>query len=375
MTTNKRPAWVLNLILIGVGVVFALVLVGAVLLLFPQLRPNTIRFTVEMGDIFYHQAAWMMPPENGKEVLATYWLEWDQDGFRVPHWRAQDYTVVALGDSFTEAPNAPKPWPDILATTLDVPVRNLGFRGFGPREEMQSFEIYGNPQEVETVVIGFFEGNDLSNAYTTRNSEFEPPSAVTDRSMIPTDIAAIPDRDERYPMQIAINGDISDIALLEGYVWMLNGSYETYRDSRNLALTARNWRAIAEAAPQACVVIAYFPDKSHIYLPYLTIDDQPILLQKTMETVLDNRNRLVQQEAPQMSFDLVLANLDHQRDAVAEMAAASGLPFIDLTPVLAEAAANGELTYYTYDTHWNQRGHELAGNAIAAFLKSQPCNQ
>lgn len=373
MTTNKRHAWVLNLILIGVGVVFALALVGIVLLLFPQLRPNTIRFTVEMGDIFYHQAAWMTPPENGKEVLATYWLEWDQEGFRVPHWRAQDYPVVALGDSFTEAPNAPKPWPDVLATALDMPVRNLGFRGFGPREEMQSFEIYGQPQEVETVVIGFFEGNDLSNAYTTRNNDFQPPSAVTDRSMIPTDIAAIPDRDERYPMQINIHGEISDIALLEGYVWMLNGSYETYRDSRNLALTERNWRAIAEAAPQACVVVAYFPDKSHIYLPYLTAEDQPILMQKTMETVLDNRNRLIQQAAPEMSFDSVLANLDHQRDAVAEMAAAVGLPFIDLTPVLADAAADSELVYYTYDTHWNQRGHELTGNAIAEFLESQPC--
>lgn len=373
MTTNKRPAWVLNAILVGVGVVFALLLVGGVLLLFPQLRPNTIRFTVEMGDIFYHQAAWMTPPENGKEVLATYWLEWDHDGFRVPHWRAQNYTVVALGDSFTEAPNAPKPWPDVLATALDKPVRNLGFRGFGPREEMQSFEIYGQPREVETVIIGFFEGNDLSNAFTTRNNEFEPPSAVTDRSMIPTDITAIPDRDERYPMQISINGEISDIALLEGYVWMLNGSYETYRDSRNLELTALNWRAITEAAPQACVIVAYFPDKSHIYLPYLTAEDQPILMQKTMETVLDNRNRLIQQPAPEMTFDAVLANLDHQRDAVAEMASASGLPFIDLTPVLSEAAASGELTYYTYDTHWNQRGHEIAGNAIAAFLETQPC--
>lgn len=374
MTTNTRPTWVLNLILIGVGVVFALALVVIALLLFPQLRPNTIRFTVEMGDIFYHQAAWMAPPENGKEVLETYWLEWDADGFRVPHWRADHYPVVALGDSFTEAPNAPKPWPDVLATALNLPVRNLGFRGFGPREEMQSFEIYGQPKEVETVVIGFFEGNDLSNAYTTRNKEFEPPSAVTDRSMIPTDISAIPDRDERYPMQIEINGVFSDIALLEGYAWMLNGSYETYHDSRNLALTARNWRAIAEAAPQACVIVAYFPDKSHIYLPYLTPEDQPILMQKTMETVLDNRNRLTQQPAPDMAFDALVANLDHQREAVTETAASLNLPFIDLTPVLAQAAANGELTYYTYDTHWNQRGHELAGNAIAEFIKSGVCN-
>jgi hypothetical protein len=72
---NKRPAWVLNLILFGIGVVFALGLVGVALALFPQLRPGTVRFTVEMGDIFYHQAPWMRPPDNPKEVLASYWLE------------------------------------------------------------------------------------------------------------------------------------------------------------------------------------------------------------------------------------------------------------------------------------------------------------
>ncbi|NOG49496.1 MAG: hypothetical protein HND48_08660 [Chloroflexi bacterium] len=62
-STRLSPR-LLNVILIGVGIVFALIIAGVVLLLFPQLRPNTIQFTVAMGDIFYHQGPWMRPVEN-----------------------------------------------------------------------------------------------------------------------------------------------------------------------------------------------------------------------------------------------------------------------------------------------------------------------
>lgn len=370
---QKRPSWVLNLALIGIGLVFALAVIGVVLLAFPQFRPNMMSFRVEQGDIFYHQAPWMRPPENMREVLATYWLAWDEEGFRIPHRRADTYTVVALGDSFTEAPNAPKPWPDVLADALDTPVRNLGFRGFGPREEMQAFELYGNPETVDIVVIGYFEGNDLSNAYSQRNAEFSPPANVTDRGMVPTDFSTITDRDERYPMQVELNGEAHDIAFLEGYIWALNAPVEVYAESRNLNLTRRNWAAIREMAPDACVVVAYFPDKGHIYLPYLSPDDRPILLQKATETYLNGDRVLTMREAP-TTFEALLANLDNQRDAVQAITAELGLPMLDLTPMFEEAASNGEITYYTYDTHWNQRGHDLAGQAIADFLAAQPCS-
>lgn len=372
MTSNRRPPWVLNLALAAFGLIFALAIIGVVLLLFPQFRPNTIRFTEAMGDIFYHQAAWMRPPENPNSVLAMYWLEWNEDGFRVPHRRADRYPVVALGDSFTEAPNAGRPWPDVLAGALNKPVLNLGFRGFGPREEMQSFELYGDPKAVETVVIGYFEGNDLSNVFTTRNNEFSPPSAVTDRGMIPTDFSTVTDRDERYPMQIEINGVVSDIAFLEGYIWALNGTFDTFSRSRNLSLTLRNYQAIRDAAPQACVIIAYFPDKAHIYLPYLTAEDRPTLVQKTEQTFLRD-SRWLGQAPTMMAFDEILANLDNQRDAFVAAVKDSGAPIIDLTEVLSEAASAGEITYYTYDTHWNQLGHEIAGAAIAEYIQTNPC--
>ncbi|MDQ7035589.1 MAG: hypothetical protein Q9P01_12360 [Anaerolineae bacterium] len=43
-------------------------------------------------------------------------------------------------------------------------MRNLGFRGYGPQEEAIVFEEYGLAESPEVVVIGFFGGNDISNA-------------------------------------------------------------------------------------------------------------------------------------------------------------------------------------------------------------------
>ncbi|MBK9122522.1 MAG: hypothetical protein IPM16_05285 [Chloroflexi bacterium] len=376
MSSSTQPTSLsprlLNIILIGVGIVFALIIVGAALLFFPQLRPNTIQFTVAMGDIFYHQGPWMRPVENPNQPLSIHWLAWDAEGFRVPHRTADRYPVVALGDSFTEAANVGRPWPDALASALDRPVRNLGFRGFGPREEMQAFELYGDAADVDIVVIGFFEGNDLSNAVTSRGRDFQPPSEVTDREMIPTDVSAIAERDERYPMQVELAGGAQDIAFLEGYVWANTGAVETYADSANLNLTARSWRRILEQAPDACVVLAYFPVKSHVYLPYLSEAGRARLIEKAELTLLNDSGELAQRQEP-LAFDALLAARGNQRDAVLARAEAEGLATIDLTPVLETAAASGEMVYYTYDTHWNQRGHDLVGEAIGRAIAGGLC--
>lgn len=373
MDKNQRPAWIFNVALGIFGLVLALGIIGGVLLTFPQLRPNMITFTVGMGDIFYHQAAWMRPPENPNEILSLHPLEWDENGFRKPHMTAAEYEIVALGDSFTEAANAARPWPDVLASALNTPVLNLGFRGFGPREEMFAFERYGQPEKVKTVVLGLFEGNDLSNVYVTRDHDFEPPINFTNRDMIATDMSLVTERDERYPVMMDINGQTSEIAFLEGYTWGLNGSYETFSGSRNVALLVENLLHIRDMAPQTCFVLAYFPEKGHIYLPYLQPVSRDIVMQKSSHVILDADGALSSEPAS-LLFDEFLNNRGNQRDAVVEAVTALGIPVIDLTPVFERAAAAGEITYYTYDTHWNQRGHDLAGEAIAAFLRSSPCN-
>jgi len=48
-----------------------------------------------------------------------------------------------------------------------------------------------------------------------------------------------------------------------------------------------------------------------------------------------------------------------------------GFPVLDLTPALKAAnSAPFWKTYLTFDRHWNARGHRVAGQAVAAYLRS-----
>lgn len=358
------------------GVAFAGGMLLLLLTLFPQLRPGITLFTVNQGDIFITQAPWIKPPENPGEILAMYWINWDENGFRIPQRQADVYPILAIGDSYTEAPNVARPWTDVLAEKSGIAVQNLAYRGFGPVEEAAVLERFGAEAQPETVIVGYFEGNDLSNAVNSQDNPIQMPWEITreSRTLIETDLSKITERDERYPMQVDLNGTLHDIAFLEPYAWILNTSKEDFSQSLNVQITLESYRQMRQSVPDACLIVAYFPGAPHIYLPYLQADDQPILLQKAERFTAKADKKLKAQSAPEMTFDELLASLPNQRDVIKEQIEEAGMIFFDLTPVLQQAAANGQMLYYTYDTHWNQDGHNLVGQAIADFLAMQPCN-
>jgi hypothetical protein len=55
---------------------------------------------------------------------------------------------------------------------------------------------------------------------------------------------------------------------------------------------------------------------------------------------------------------------------LASFCAARRVPLLDLTPALA-AAARQQPVYFRLDDHWNRRGHQVAAEAAAAFLRQQ----
>ena len=52
------------------------------------------------------------------------------------------------------------------------------------------------------------------------------------------------------------------------------------------------------------------------------------------------------------------------RADVRRWCAENGVPLLDLTELLLAAASAGRISYFRYDTHWNQIGHEVATAAI-----------
>ncbi|NJL96109.1 MAG: hypothetical protein HC915_21455, partial [Anaerolineae bacterium] len=73
-----------------------------------------------------------------------------------------------------------------------------------------------------------------------------------------------------------------------------------------------------------------------------------------------------------VAFEALMARMGNLREATRTMVEGLGAVFIDLTPAFQEAALRGERLFYKYDTHWNQAGHDLAGQVVAEALRNGP---
>ncbi len=374
---TKLKRWQANLLLIGFGFVFALALVGGVLLIFPQLRfdprSQLVRFTVGIGDMFINRHGMIAPPANPYEVLSEHRIAYDDDGFRVPAVTADHYEVIALGDSYTEAANVARPWSDVLESESGLAVRNLGFRGYGPLEELRVLRDYGISENPRLIIVGYFEGNDLSNVVTSQ--EFIEPR-VARTQFAPFDPSQEIWRNDnpppyQLPVRIEINGVVTEMALLDDYLSWLSATTDDYAQSSNMRVLENTWREMQSTAGDTCLVMAYFPTAPHIYLPYLMPEDRDRFMETVQSMGISASDELLTYTST-ITYEDSLVRLNNQRDAIAMLAAELGIPFIDLVPAFEEAAVRGDILYYAYDTHWNQAGHDLAGQVIADYLAQYP---
>jgi hypothetical protein len=70
--------------------------------------------------------------------------------------------------------------------------------------------------------------------------------------------------------------------------------------------------------------------------------------------------------------ELVSQHMDAQAELLAEFAAEQNILYLDLTSTFQEEAGKGAELYYPFDTHWNQRGHDLAAQTIAKYIEDSP---
>ncbi len=62
-------------------------------------------------------------------------------------------------------------------------------------------------------------------------------------------------------------------------------------------------------------------------------------------------------------------NLDKVRDRIENLGASLDVPVIDLSPALKAADRTFKPTYFTFDGHWNARGHDVAAGAVFDWMK------
>ncbi|HLA45139.1 MAG TPA: GDSL-type esterase/lipase family protein, partial [Aggregatilineales bacterium] len=307
-------------------------------------------------------------------LLSAHIIETDENGFRLPAMRRDsyaDYPIVALGDSYTDAWMVALPWTDILARELNTPVLNLAYRGYGTLEEAAVLDEYGTDAH-QWVLLGFFEGNDLLNIGSSSQEQGgNVLSNLVREALEPESFEVVESEDGnyRYPLALYIGADYYELAFFDFYIWILNAERELYEKSRNLEVFSETLHEIQNTAGDACVGVVYMPDKAHIYFQYAEPFGRRWILEHGIETQLNTDGWIDGGTEGEVDFESLISRMDNQRDAVKAAVEAAGLYFIDLTPAFQESAAQSHMLYLTYDTHWNQAGHELAGQVVADYLR------
>ncbi len=339
-------------------------------------RDETYDVRLSDGDIYHWRRAEFRPIPPGEDaVLARVRFRSDAHGFRNAPPDAGAYPVVVVGDSFTEAGNAPVAWPERLAEHLGEPVLNLGESGAGPQHALRNLAVHPGARRPATVILAWFEGNDLLDAGAW--DRMQPLLVVRAGRHLIGRIAAAVRADgpaaetaaRRFPLRVTIAGQTHEMAFWPGHISLLSVDRSVLSASQNHriareAIAAMRDRAVSTGAR---FVIAYLPCRTRVYLPLLDPAQRARLLDGLQGMALDEEGFLTPSGDP--ADPGITRTLDHQADLIASLAREEGIAFMDLTPAFRAEASRGTALHYPYDTHWNQVGHDLAATTIARALR------
>lgn len=388
-----------KLLLILIGCLFSLGLATALLMLFPRqiLGPTTyyernyagqtmqVDFRPSHGDLFVALPGSIRPPETD-EIIETFTLGWDADGFRLPAEPADAYPIALFGDSFTEGFNVPYPYADRLAEQLDMPVKNYGYRAYGPVEVAQAAAEYAGDEPREWLIYGYFSGNDLGDTMHQNKIDTSSPVAVWQALFERLNPPIINPYDQPpadhydFPMPVIIQSSYYDLAFLWYYWWWeLVPPDDAFLKTRNFEILGDSLDTLtASVQPETCKALVFIPTKEMLYYRYIYESERRWVRDNGQRLEIDANNeiRIVPAPIAEADEDAFIDAMYGQRNAVQKLLAQHpGWLFIDLTPAFEAKVAEGALLYYPYDSHWNQAGHDLAAETIAAAIRDSDCGQ
>ena len=355
---------------IAIALIAFTLFVGDLRLLTTFIYPDTIVFRSGNGDILFWQSEYIAPLENPDEILSVHRLPVDEDGFRLPANPSDEYDVVVLGDSYTEGANVARPWSDVFAEASGLHTRNLGFRGYGIRHHAWVWQEFGIQENPDVLIIGFFGGNDVFTA----GLDIEPPflnpleERAEDMPLEPVTEHRVTEDEVIYPIYLS---DGTPITFLSTYISWMNVAGDQLRGSVNYRVVEENLTQILDSTPDdTCPVFVYFPSKPEVYFPYLNQTNYPALLEGQKTVLINSDGTLHIVEDFNISLKQVMEWRLNTGNVFTELAESLGYETFNLHATFDEHASNGEMLYYTYDTHWNQAGQTLAGETIADFVRN-----
>ena len=311
------------------------------------------------GDI---AGGWNMPRQYSRPLEFTY----NSQGFR----SRIEYTtadVVTLGDSYIEGwyVSDGETCSDRLAELTGLTVANLAQSGFGTLQELHMLQRHGLRLSPRLVVWFFYEGNDLYN-----DQDFEDLLAYFQEVGGSVDDLRRRLGYERTSFRQASFTINAFTGLRRACDWLVPNNmpyFGWYRDERGtrhkmlfysecmselsdweLERFEKTKESIATGKSlcdqqEARLLVCYIPTKFRVYGEFCEFSDSSPCRQWRPWSLLERLSGFCSE---------------------------AGVPFLDLTPPMREAARTGRLLYGPADTHWDREGHTLV-----AKLLEQKCRE
>jgi lysophospholipase L1-like esterase len=361
-----------------------------------RLRPNIETFCEwEYGDIV---RMGFLPRDLFGGEHHRYPFQTDAEGFRNPAVRAQ-IDVAVLGDSFVDAMTSPREeaWPARLEEITGKRVQNYGTSSYGPQQELYVLQDFAIAHQPRDVVLAYFAGNDLFDAERFDNwqrggdkpgeeptgwrlkKKFRRFEMLYLTTLVGRAFPARPPAKSQNPARTtafgfdrgayqipAPAGPLLRFALMPPYLQKLAGPRSEIERSRGWQLVRDSISRMKEVCRQhnSRLTVMFVPSKDEVYWPLIARSLGENELQRSVDFI-SAYNHMAIRVAD------IRANRLVQNDLMREFCATAGIRFLDLTPILEQAAASGRAVYFADDAHWNAAGHEIAAQELARFLAQQ----
>jgi GDSL-like lipase/acylhydrolase family protein len=374
MKTSGRRKWAYRVLAVACGMCVAAIACEGILRLVPGLLPSGIYQRLQADPRNYgvaHPYIGHLHTPNSRFVIAS-----GSDfkvvhhtgpyGFRVSAPWPDTVDIAVLGDSVTfgYGVSEEQAWPALLARSLGSRLINLGLIGAGPQQYLRVYQTFGTALHPKLVIVGFFAGNDFSNAETFDrwlNSgvggnymvwrDFGQPQRVTfSLRHLASSLRSVAEI-EIYPLlrrsylvnllRAAREAAASPSAQSELFRLADGREIELSRD--DTPISDREFKLTLEALEQihttaagtgAHALIVLQPSKEEVYLPLVTKTEPPDPTKSLREAL-------------------------HSR----------GIDYLNLAPAFRERAAAGDLLFYKSDGHPNAAGYALIAEQVARYIR------
>jgi hypothetical protein len=281
---------------------------------------------------------------------------------------AGSYRVLGLGDSFVYgAVSTRDNFLRVAERSLDdgTDILLMGVPGWSTENELDLLESFGLDLEPDLVIVNFFVGNDVTGI---------PVRGRVIRGNVYPTTSPLPVRNLLRRSQLFV---MFESLVLRGMMKQLKGDETPVHTGESESVQVSE--LYLKIVPHSLPVFSKEPDKRTAGLwveaeGYLEKIDETCRAAGVhwMLVVIPDEMQVDPAVRSQVLERLDLAATDYDFDApqqrLDDWARNHNVPLLDLLPVMrAEHSPNARL-YVPNDTHWNERGNLIAGQAVAEAI-------